>query len=199
MSSCKILLMTQLLVRGDEQVVVALFGSVEQVPVAKVGPTHLEGRVHRVLDQMTPQGSRDALVEQDPQESITFAKDSTSWVRTASTFRPSTPVNHSRNWATVAPSLGFSNKADTGTRVPRHTQAPLSLFRVPFNCSTLVPVCHDIALLMWLSGQPRRGVYPISNLLNYRVPATDLSDGFVRTCLQTFSSQEGWWLRQRLW
>ena len=142
MSSCKILLMKQLLVRGDEQVVVALFASVEQVPVAKVGPKHLEGRVHRVLDQMTPQGSRGAWVEQDPQESTASPKHSTSWARTASTFRPSTPGNYSRNWATVAPSLRFSNKADTGTRVPRHTQAPLSLLRVPFNRRALIPIGH---------------------------------------------------------
>lgn len=38
-----------------------------------------------------------------------------------------TPGNHSRNSSTVAPPSRFKNSAETGTRVPRKTQAPLSL------------------------------------------------------------------------
>jgi hypothetical protein len=47
--------------------------------------------------------------------------------RTAAAFQPSTPGNHSRNCSMVAPSLRFSKRVDTGTRVPRNTQAPPSL------------------------------------------------------------------------
>ena len=37
-----------------------------------------------------------------------------------------TPGNHSTNCDTSAPSSRFSKRADTGTRVPRKTQAPLT-------------------------------------------------------------------------
>ena len=47
--------------------------------------------------------------------------------RTAAAFQPSTPGNHSRNCSIVAPSLRFSKRVDTGTRLPRNIQAPQSL------------------------------------------------------------------------
>ena len=51
---------------------------------------------------------------------------SLSWSRTASSCSLSTPGNQSRNCSMVAPSRRFSNSADTGTRVPRNTQALLT-------------------------------------------------------------------------
>lgn len=40
-----------------------------------------------------------------------------------------TPGNHSRNSSTVAPPSKFEKRAETGTRVPRDTQAPLTRSR----------------------------------------------------------------------
>ena len=51
---------------------------------------------------------------------------SISWSRTTRSCSLSTPGNNSRNWSIVAPSRRFSNRADTGTRVPRNTRAPLT-------------------------------------------------------------------------
>src|SRR5438067_2061056 len=46
--------------------------------------------------------------------------------RTASTCDRSTPGNQARNSSMEAPSLRFSKRAATGTRVPRKTHAPLA-------------------------------------------------------------------------
>ncbi|MCE2484765.1 MAG: hypothetical protein J4F42_04590 [Desulfurellaceae bacterium] len=50
----QILLMTQLLVRGDEQVVALGFGTIQQVPIAERCPPQLEGRVDGVPGQTPP-------------------------------------------------------------------------------------------------------------------------------------------------
>lgn len=52
---------------------------------------------------------------------------------TASTWAFWIPGNHSRKSSIRAPSSIFSKSADTGTRVLRNTQAPLTL---PGDCST---------------------------------------------------------------
>ena len=124
---CKILLVVKLLVGSDDELVSMFIGSIQQFPIEEPGPTHLKGGVHCVSCQVPSKGDGGSLVEQDQQELIGFPSELTSWARTASTLQPSTPGNHSRNCPTVAPSLRFSNRADTGTRVSRNTQAPLTL------------------------------------------------------------------------
>ena len=62
-----------------------------------------------------------------------ICSDCISKASTASTAARSTPGNHSRNCCTVAPSLRFSKRAETGTRVPVNTHAPLALSG---SCST---------------------------------------------------------------
>ena len=57
--------MTQLLVRGDEQVIALGFGTIQQLPIAERCPPQLESRVDGVLGQTPPQGNRRALVEQE--------------------------------------------------------------------------------------------------------------------------------------
>jgi len=47
--------------------------------------------------------------------------------KTASACSCETAGNHSTKSSTVAPASRFSKRADTGTRVPQKTQAPLTL------------------------------------------------------------------------
>ena len=51
----------------------------------------------------------------------------------------------------MAPSRRFSNNVETGTRVPRNTQAPLHLLRVAFYGGTGLPSAHGLPCLPVLS------------------------------------------------
>ena len=72
------------------------------------------------------EGGAGPWVSQDSQRLAASASDCISKVSTASTAVRSTPGNQSRNCWTVAPSLRFSKRAETGTRVPANTHAPLA-------------------------------------------------------------------------
>ena len=77
--------------------------------------------------QVTTQRCRSALIEKNLQSCAGTRRASASCSSTARTCQASTPGNQSRNSPTVAPLSRFSNRADTGTRVPANVQAPLSL------------------------------------------------------------------------
>ena len=72
-------------------------GAVEQLPVAQVPPSSLDGRVGGVLLQVSAERHRHALVNQDPQAAGTF-RPRPSWPRTLSACQRSTPGNQSRSW-----------------------------------------------------------------------------------------------------
>ena len=71
-----------------------------------------------MLGEVAPERHRRSLVEQYSHEGAVLAKARNSWSSTASTFHRSTPWNHSRNSSIEAPAFKFSNRAETGTRVP---------------------------------------------------------------------------------
>lgn len=131
--------MPELLVCGHQHFVASSFSAIEKFAVVEVGPAEFESGIDLVIVQMPPERRRRALVEQDshaggdvatsPDErgGSASANDRTSKSRTALTLGAATPGNQSRNWSIDAPSLMFSNSVATGTRVPRNTQAPLSL------------------------------------------------------------------------
>ena len=71
--------------------------------------------------------SRRPSIKRNPHRRAGTRRASASCSSTARTCQAATPGNQSRNWPTVAPLSRFSNRADTGTRVPANVQAPLSL------------------------------------------------------------------------
>ena len=168
MSSCKILLMKQLLVRGDEQVVVSLFGSVEQVPLAKVGLTHLEGRVHGVLDQMTS-GDQGCLGRTRPsrihriRQRFSFVGEDGFYVRTVDPWEPIEKLGHRGAVLEVLEQGGHRHSR------PAEHPSPAELIRIPFNRRALILVCHSGTSFAWLSAQPRRGPCSILNCRRYRL------------------------------
>ena len=87
------------------------------------------------------EGGAGPRVSQDLQRLAASASDCISKASTASTAARSTPGNHSRNCCTVAPSLRFSKRAETGTRVPVKTHAPLALSG---SCSTFGHVFQSV-------------------------------------------------------
>ncbi len=79
-----------------------------------------------MMRQRISQRDRRALVEQDAHFQAGANALRAACSRTARTCSAVTPGNHSTNCDTCAPSSRFSNRAATGTRVPRNTQAPLT-------------------------------------------------------------------------
>ena len=75
---------------------------------------------------MSAQWSRSALIKENPQGQAGVSKLDSAYFSTASAWARCTPGNHSRKSSTVAPSSKFSNKARTGTLVPRKIHAPLT-------------------------------------------------------------------------
>ena len=120
------MLVGELLVGGDEQLVAVLLCPVQQFAIAEGGPSHLESSVYGVFIEKKPERDGRALVKQDLQRLAASASDCISKASTATTSARSTPGNQSRNCWTVAPSLRFSKRAETGTRVPANTHAPLA-------------------------------------------------------------------------
>ena len=86
-----------------------------------------------------------------------------------------------------------------GHRHPRPTEhpSPAELIRVPFNRRAIILVCHAITSVAWLSAQPRRGSYSIPNFRRNRLLDDVSLCGPCETCQPTYSSQKGWWQRQR--
>lgn len=75
------------------------------------------------------------MVKKDFHAATGFSRLAEAYSKTASTWPRPTPGNHSKNSSTEAPSSKFSNKARTGTLVPRKTQDPPTLLGL---CSTLL-------------------------------------------------------------
>ncbi len=70
--------MKKLLVRGDDQLIAALLGAFEEVPIANVRPPQLIGGIDCVSGQVSAEWNWGTLVEQDSQEPVGVARDSTS-------------------------------------------------------------------------------------------------------------------------
>src|SRR5258706_14573961 len=77
--------------------------------------------------EVAPKWNWRALIKQDPHATASVSRLAAVCSRTVSTWALVTPGNHSRKSSTVAPSARFSKSARTGTRVPRNTQAPLTM------------------------------------------------------------------------
>jgi hypothetical protein len=118
----KVLLVFQILIRCYQEIETFGFGGPNQIPVAQCVPSLFEGRDDRVPVQPISQRGGRALIEKDSQATarLRFACS-----RTASTCSFVTPGNQTTNSSTRAPPSKFSKRADTGSRVPRKTQAPL--------------------------------------------------------------------------
>jgi hypothetical protein len=111
LSRAEILLVLEILIRGYKDLE-ASFGRPQQIAVFQIGPAQLERGGNFVGCKRTAQRCGRALIEEDG---------------TAKVCSRATPGNHSRNWSTVAPPSRFSKSAETGTRVPLNTHAPLTL------------------------------------------------------------------------
>ncbi len=146
----KVLLILQVGVRGKEYFKAFQFRLANEVPVSERAPTPLESCLDLMVRQRLSQRDRGSLVEQYPHAT---ARLRVVCSNTASTCSRLTPGNHSRNWSTVAPDSRFSNRAATGTRVPRKTQLPLTLSGErstarqldQFNITIMVSVTTDNA------------------------------------------------------
>ena len=86
-----------------------------------------EGRIDRVTPRDVCPAVSECLGRTGFSQARQTDSDFNSWSRTTCTCCASTPSNQSRNSSVDAPALRFSKSADTGTRVPRNTQAPLTL------------------------------------------------------------------------
>lgn len=125
-SKCQVLLVTEVLVRGQQDFLPAQFGGTQKVPVFEYRPTFLIYGIHAVAFQVSSERSRRSLVKQDFHSILTPLRDLASCSRTAFTCHFSTPSNHSRNSSIVAPLCRFSKRANRGTLVPVNTHAPLT-------------------------------------------------------------------------
>ena len=98
------------------------------LPLLPPGEKGQEGRSYRPCDSsdVCPAVS-ECLGRTGFSQARQTDSDFNSWSRTTCTCCASTPSNQSRNSSVDAPALRFSKSADTGTRVPRNTQAPLTL------------------------------------------------------------------------
>jgi len=121
----QVLLISEVSIRGDQNFITFQFRCRQKVAILELGPSQFKGCQHLVRRKVSPQWSRSALVKQDL-HAAAFAQATASASSTASTCAFSTPGDQAKNSSTVAPSRRFSNKAATGTRVPRKTHAPLT-------------------------------------------------------------------------
>ena len=127
MSASKVLLVSYVLIRGDEDIVAFMPGNIDQISIAKAGPISLRNGVHQMSRELLPERHGSTLVEQDFHDCVGVLRPFASCSRTALTFHSSTPWNQSRNCPVVAPQPRFLSSAHMGTLVPAKTQAPLSL------------------------------------------------------------------------
>ena len=56
------MLVSDILVGGNQEVIALVFRGLEQIPVIEVGPTPFSGGVHRVFGQIVAEGPRSALI-----------------------------------------------------------------------------------------------------------------------------------------
>ena len=147
MSAGKVLLVSHVLISGDEDIVAFMLGNIDQVSIAKTGPISLRNGVHQMSREMSPKRYRRPLIEQNFHGRAGVLRPCASCSRTALTFHSSTPWNHSRNCSVVAPLLRFSKRAYMGTLVPEKTQAPLSLSGCRSTAVHCIPVRHTITSL----------------------------------------------------
>src|ERR1700730_1688233 len=98
--------------------------------VLELVPTSLRGCLDRVSYQKGAHGYRSSLVEENKHQRVE-AKGASSRLRAANSITAlicsrSSPSNHSRMSLMFAPASKFSKMTETGIRVPRSTQAPLT-------------------------------------------------------------------------
>src|SRR5690348_604605 len=145
----EILLISNILVGGEQELESGIFGCFQQFTVVQCVPS----KIFCILDCMSceKRGQRrgSTLVEKNQHQRRT----GTSRLRaakssTAMTCSRVTP-NHSMMFSMVAPDSRFSKTVATGMRVPRNTHAPLTL---PGTLSTAGHCDQSIAAIANLQG-----------------------------------------------
>ena len=132
---CQVLLISKILICRYQNIISLAFGRFDKTSVCELGPAIFCGGIHRGGMQKTPKRKRDPLVKKDFHAATGSSRLAEAYSKTASTWPRPTPGNHSKNSSTEAPSSKFSNKARTGTLVPRKTQEPPTFLGL---CSTLL-------------------------------------------------------------
>ena len=125
----QVLLILEILIGRYQNLESLLLGSAQQIAVLLRAPSFLKDSEDRVMREVSAQRNRRALIKENPHGSQRASGWRLRWAcsSTASTCPRVTPGNQARNSSMRAPLSRFSNRAVTGTRVPRNTQAPLTL------------------------------------------------------------------------
>lgn len=126
LATSQILLVSKTLIRCHKQFKSSEFCGGQQGPVLEPRPSAISARFDGVSGQMAAQWSRRPLVKQNFHVPEAPTRSAAAWSSACCACSRVTPGNHSINSSSVAPSRKFSNKARTGTLVPRKTQDPLT-------------------------------------------------------------------------
>ena len=131
-AATKVLLVTDVFVGSDQKVKIT-FSGVKQSAIFQFGPTHLRGGLDVVRSKVTPQWSGRSLIKKDSHPArMCSSSPKGAFVslarkpRTSSTCERSTS-NQSEISSRLAPALRLSRTTQSGRRVPRNNQTPLTL------------------------------------------------------------------------
>src|SRR5208283_2254220 len=127
----QILLVPDIFVGSQEHLKSSLFGGLQQFAVLQFLPPSLGGRLDCMSFEECADRDRSPLVKEDQHQRVSADEGVSSRLRAANSITAliwsrSKPSNQSIMSSMLAPASKFSNITETGMRVPRSTQAPLT-------------------------------------------------------------------------